>query len=147
MRFSTRTAYGVRVLLDLALHRAEEPIPLRDIAHRQELPLAYLERLISPLVAAGIVRTKRGVGGGVYLARDPSELRLDEVVGVLEGSLAPLECVDDPDACTRSSFCAARDLWREVREAMIRVLASTTLQDLVERQRQKDQLEAAMYYI
>ncbi len=147
MRFSTKTAYGVRVLLDLALHRAEEPIPLRDIAQRQDLPLAYLERLISPLVAAGIVRTKRGVGGGVYLARDPSELRLDEVVGVLEGSLAPLECVDDPESCTRSNFCAVRDLWREVREAVTRVLAATTLQDLVERQKEKDQLEAAMYYI
>jgi Rrf2 family protein len=147
MKFSTKTAYGVRVLLDLALHQAEGPIPLKDVAHRQELPLAYLERLISPLVAAGIVRTKRGVGGGVYLARDPGELRLDEVVQVLEGSVAPLECVDDPNVCTRSNFCAVRDLWRELKEAMNRVLASTTLQDLVERQRQKDQLEAAMYYI
>ncbi len=147
MKFSTKTAYGVRVLLDLALHRAEEPVPLRDIARRQELPLPYLERLIAPLVAAGIVRTKRGVGGGIYLARDPAEIRLDEVVRILEGSLAPMECVDDPGACARSSFCAVRDLWAEVREAMVQVLASTTLRDLAERQREKDQLEAAMYYI
>ncbi|MGY4707494.1 RrF2 family transcriptional regulator [Candidatus Bipolaricaulota sp. J31] len=147
MRFSTKTAYGVRVLLDLALHRAEEPIPLRDIAQRQDLPLAYLERLVSPLVAAGIVRTKRGVGGGVSLARDPSELRLDEVVRILEGSLAPLECVDDPQACTRANSCAVRELWRKVREAVVNVLAATTLQDLAERQKEKDQLKAVMYYI
>jgi Rrf2 family protein len=147
MKLSTKTAYGVRVLLDLALHRAEEPVPLRDIARRQELPLPYLERLIAPLVAAGIVRTKRGVGGGIYLARDPAEIRLDEVIRVLEGSLAPMECVDDPGACARSRFCAVRDLWAEVREAMVQVLASTTLRDLAERQREKEQLEAAMYYI
>ena len=147
MKFSAKTVYGLRVLLDLALNRAEGPVPLRDIAQRQGLPLAYLERLIAPLVAAGVMRTKRGVGGGIYLARDPGEIRLDEVVRILEGSLAPLECVDDPEACTRSNFCAVRDLWREVREAMVRVLASTTLRDLAERQREKDQLEAAMYYI
>lgn len=147
MRISTKTAYGLRALLELALHQREGPIALKDIARRQELPLAYLERLIAPLVSAGIVRTKRGIRGGIYLVKEPGELKLSEVIRILEGSTAPLECVDDPNACSRADFCAARDLWREVKRAVDRVLTATTLQDLAERQRQKDQLKAAMYYI
>ena len=147
MKLSTRARYGTRALLDLALYGGEEPVPLRSIAQRQEISLPYLEHLLAPLIVSGIVRSLRGPQGGIRLARPPREVKLSEVVGLLEGSTAPVACVGDPGACPRSDHCAAHDLWAELREAMNGVLESTTLQDLVERQRGKERPKEAMYYI
>ena len=147
MKLSTRGQYGTRALLELALHRGESPVLLRDIAQRQQISLQYLEHLISPLIAGGIVRSTRGARGGVSLARTPEEIRLSEVVRLLEGSIAPVECVDNPEACNRSELCVTRDIWGEMKQAIDGVLESTTLKDLVERQKKKKQLEVEMYYI
>jgi Rrf2 family cysteine metabolism transcriptional repressor len=137
MKLSTKGRYGTRALTDIALHREEEPVSLKDIARRQQISLPYLEHLIAPLVEGGIIRSTRGVGGGVALAKSPGKIRLSEVVGLLEGSIAPVKCVNDPTACSRSSSCVTRDIWSEVNAAMDGVLESTTLQDLVERQQEK----------
>jgi len=125
----------------LALHQDEGLVPLKDIARRQEFSLPYLEHLIAPLVAAGLVGSTRGVRGGVMLLKSPAQVRLSEVVQLLEGSIAPVDCVNDPGLCQRSASCVTRDIWVEMKEAMSRVLDSMTLQDLVERQRQKGRAE------
>jgi Rrf2 family protein len=135
------------VLLDLALRGGKEPIPLKDIARRQQISLLYLEHLISPLVAAGMIRSTRGARGGVRLARSPQDIRLSEVIGLLEGSIVAVGCIGDPDACPRSELCATRDIWSELKKAMDRVLESKTLQDLVEMQKQKRKSDVAMYDI
>jgi Rrf2 family protein len=98
-------------------------------------------------VAGGLVKTTRGARGGVLLLKSPAEIKLSEVIKCLEGSIAPVDCVDSPETCSRSAFCVTRDIWGEVKEAMGQVLDSTTLQDLVERQKQKRQIETGMYYI
>ena len=147
MKLSTRGRYGTRALLDLALHRGEKPVPLKDIAQRQNIPLQYLEHLITPLIAGGIVWSTRGARGGVSLARPPEEIKLSEVIGLLEGSIAPVECVNDPKYCSRSDLCVTRDIWGELKKVMDGVLESTTLQDLVERQKRKGQSEEVMYHI
>lgn len=147
MKLSTRGQYGTRALLDLALHQREGPALLKDIAQRQDISLHYLEHLITPLIAGGIVRSTRGARGGVWLVRPPQEIRLSEVIQLLEGPIAPVECVNNPESCPRSDLCATRDIWSELKEAMNGVLESTTLQDLVERQKRKVHSEGAMYYI
>ena len=147
MKISTRGRYGLRALLDLALHQGEGLVLLKDIARREEISLPYLEHLITPLVAAGIVRSSRGPKGGVLLAKSPEEIKLSEVVQLLEGSIALVDCVNDSKVCHRSALCVTRDVWNEMKAAMIQVLDSMTLQDLVERQRQKGQPETEMYYI
>ena len=147
MKLSTRGQYGTRALLDLALHRGEKPVPLKDIAQRQNIPLQYLEHLITPLIAGGIVWSTRGARGGVSLARPPEEIKLSEVIGLLEGSIAPVECVNDPKYCSRSDLCVTRDIWGELKKAMDGVLESITLQDLVERHKKKEQPEPVMYHI
>ena len=147
MKLSTRGRYGTRALLDLALHQREGPAPLKDIARRQEISLQYLEHLITPLIAGGIVRSIRGPRGGVSLAKSPEEIQLSEVIRLLEGSIAPVDCINNPGICSRSSFCVTRDIWGEMKKAMDGVLESTTLQDLVERQKRKEQPEQAMYYV
>lgn len=147
MKLSTRGRYGTRALLELALHWGEGPVLLRDIAQKQQISLQYLEHLITPLIAGGIVRSSRGAKGGISLAKPPGEVRLSEVIHLLEGSIAPVECINNPGVCSRSESCVTRDIWHELKKAMNGVLESTTLQDLVERQRRKGQPDKMMYNI
>lgn len=137
MKMSTRSRYGTRALLDIAGYGKENLVPLKDIARRQQLSLSYLEHLIGPLIEGGIIRSVRGVGGGITLAKDPDDIQLGTVIGLLEGSLSPVRCVENPDLCTRAEFCAMRDIWDEVNQAISGVLNKTTLQDLIERQELK----------
>jgi Rrf2 family cysteine metabolism transcriptional repressor len=137
VKLSTRARYGTKALLELALHWDKEPVPLKEISQRQQIPLSYLEHLISPLVQAGIIKSTRGIRGGISLLRPPQQVVLSEVIQLLEGSIAPVECVDNPKTCPRSELCTTRSLWYEVKEAISGVLESTTLQDLVERQRRE----------
>jgi len=147
MRLSTKGRYAARAMLDLALHYGQGPILLKDIARRQQISERYLEHVIIPLRAAGLVTSARGAHGGFALAKPPSEIRLSEIIQVVEGSIAPVDCVDDPKVCSRAEFCVTRDLWAEMERAMSGVLKSTTLQDLVRRQREKGQPKAVMYHI
>jgi len=147
MKLSTRGRYGTRALLDIALHREGGPVLLKNIAQRQQISLQYLEHLITPLIAGGIVRSTRGPKGGVSLTKPPEEIKLSEVIQLLEGSITPADCVNNPAICARSELCATRDIWSELREAINKVFESTTLQDLVERQKKKEQPEETMYYI
>ena len=139
MKLSTRVRYGTRALLDLAIHYNNEPVQLKDIAHRQDISLNYLEQIIAPLIRAGIVRSIRGARGGVQLAKQKQEVKLSDVVRILEGSISPAECVENPKSCSRSSYCATFDIWSEMKQAMDNILESTTLQDLVEQQQRKGQ--------
>ena len=147
MKLSTRARYGTRALLDLALRQSNKPVQLKHIALRQNIPLHYLEHIISPLIGAGIIRSARGVRGGVQLSKPPREIKLSEVIQLLEGSIAPVECVNNPESCPRSDRCATRDVWSDMKKAVDEVLKSTTIQDLVERQKSKEQPEQAMYYV
>lgn len=137
MKLSTRARYGTKALLELALHWGKEPVLLKDVALRQAIPLPYLEQLINPLVHAGIVKSTRGIGGGVSLLKPPKEIVLSEVFQLLEGSITLISCIDDPETCPHSDICVTHDIWDEVKEAISKVLESVTLQDLVERQAKK----------
>lgn len=147
MKLSTKGRYAARAMLDLAFHYGEGLILLKDIARRQQISERYLEHLITPIKAAGLVTSMRGARGGFTLAKPPSQIRLSEIIQIVEGSIAPVECVDDPDICSRADLCVTRDIWTEMQKAMSGVLESTTLQDLIERQREKRKPEAVMYYI
>ena len=149
MKLSTRSRYGARALIDISINSNGRPVLLRDVARRQEISTMYLEHLITPLISAGIIRSTRGAKGGVWLAREPSEVRLTDVVRLLEGSLAPVECVDDPKFCHRYESCVTREVWAELKRAMTDVLDGITLDDLVARQKKKivQEPQAAMYYI
>lgn len=138
MKLSTKGRYGTRALLDIALHGGDAPVQLKDIAARQQISLSYLEHLVAPLVAAGILKSVRGARGGVSLAKPAEDIPLIDVVRALEGSMAPVECADDPAECSRAGTCITRDIWVEIKKAMEAVLESTTLADLVRRQRDKE---------
>ncbi len=137
MKLSTRARYGTKALLELSLHWGKGPVLLKDIAQRQEIPLQYLEHLIRPLIQAGIIKTTRGARGGISLIKPPKDVRLSEVIQLLEGPIGPVACVDNPELYPRSNLCVTHDIWAELKKAICGVLESTTLEDLVERQKQK----------
>jgi len=143
MKLSTRGRYAARALLDLACHQGAAPIPLKDIARRQGISLYYLEHIVMPLATAGIVRSLRGASGGIRLARPPQQIRLSEILRLVEGSLVPVACVANPEICPRSKMCVTREIWAELDRVISVVLESTTLQDLVERQERKEQIEGS----
>ena len=147
MRLSTKGRYGTRAMLDVALNADDGLVHLKDVAERQEVSKKYLEHLVARLEADGLLRTVRGAGSGVALGRPASEVTILDILRTLEGSLAPVECVDRPEMCSRSDNCGARDLWAELDGVMTGLLGSVTLEDLRERQRAKDRPAALTYQI
>ncbi len=129
MRLSTRARYGTRVLVDLALHNGRR-LSLGEVAARQQVSRSYLEHLIAPLVEAGIVGSVRGTGGGVWLARPAPQVKLNEVIRLLEGNCLLVECVSRPEVCSRAEGCVTRCMWGRVEQAIFTVLGSITLHDL-----------------
>jgi Rrf2 family cysteine metabolism transcriptional repressor len=138
MMFSTKAEYGVRVMAHLARNNGAEPIPLGSIADAEGLPLAYLEHLVQRLRRAELVESRRGAHGGYSLARPASEITMAEVVRVLEGEIAPIECISaDSDGtlvCLREGEdpCPTKLLWTRVQGSIVRTLAEMTLADLAQ---------------
>jgi Rrf2 family transcriptional regulator, cysteine metabolism repressor len=147
MKIPTRGRYGIRALVDVAIFGESGPVLLRDIAKREHISLLYLQQLVNPLISGGLIRSVRGRGGGISLSKPPSEITLSDVVQLLVGSMAPVECVNDPNCCPRSKTCATRDTWVEMGKSIDNILSSTSIQDLVERQRSKDRNSGSSYSI
>ena len=138
MKISTKGRYATRALTELARHYGEGPMLLRDVAKREQIPLQYLEHLINPLAAAGLVVTTRGAKGGIRLIQPPGNIRISQVVEIMEGPIVPVNCIAEPESCQRSGECATRDVWTEVQQAIYGVLNAITIKDLVERQNKKE---------
>jgi Rrf2 family protein len=136
MRVSSKGDYGIRALVELA-HRYGEARPIQsgDIAARQKVPESYLEQLLTTLRRAGLIRSVRGPQGGHALIRDPREIRVSEVVEALEGPIVAVDCLDDASACAKSGGCAQRQMWADVRAAVLGVLENVTIAELAERDR------------
>lgn len=137
MKLSTRGRYGARAMLDLALHYQEGTVLLKDIAVRQGISRRYLGNIMATLVCSGLVKSMRGQKGGVTLAKPPEEIRLSQVIEAVEGSIAPVLCVDNPKLCERAASCVTRDIWKRLKEVIWEELNSITLQDMVRMQRDK----------
>lgn len=136
MRVSTKGDYGIRALIELAHHYGQSgPTQSAEIAARQGIPEAYLEQLLTILRRAGFIRSIRGPQGGHILIRDPEEIRVSEVVAALEGPIVPLDCLEESSQCSRSGGCAQREMWEEVRDAILRVLDNTSIGQLAARDR------------
>jgi len=140
--FTTKAEYGVRLLIELGRQGQDHPVSLKAIADAENLPLAYLERIVALLKRAELVESTRGAHGGYRLARGPQDISMDEVVLALEGSLAPMECfVDDRSddgrvLCSHHDDsgrgCATKLLWTRVQVGVLKTLAQTTLAELID---------------
>jgi len=147
MWVSSKSEYGLRALFDLAQHYAQGSVQTRDIAHRQDIPESYLSQLLLTLRKAGFIVSQRGPQGGHSLARPPAQINLAEVITALEGTTAPLRCVEEgvKRECRLWDRCVLRDVWQEVKQATDSVLTGTTLDDL--RQKHLRRQGRTMYHI
>jgi Rrf2 family protein len=133
MRLSTRSRYGTRLILELALKYDQGPVYLKEISASQELSLKYLGQLIIPLKIAGIVKSSRGAHGGYYLAKSPDNIKLSEVIRALEGPVYLVECLGNPDICNRQPDCVTRFFWNEINDVLHKTLEGITVSDMVEK--------------
>lgn len=150
MKLSTKGRYGVKVMFDLAQHIGEGPISLKSVAERQDLSENYLEQLISGLRKANLVKSVRGAQGGYILAKEPEQIKVGDVIRVLEGPIAPVDCKGEgsEECCEKAEQCVTRVVWEKMRDSIAEVLDSITLKDLLEDAAKRDSEKAFhMYYI
>jgi Rrf2 family cysteine metabolism transcriptional repressor len=131
MKLSTKTRYGTRAMLELALRYPDGEISAREIAASQSVSPKYLEHLLASLRSAGLIRSVRGAQGGHSLTRPPDQINLREIYRVFEGSEGFVECTTSPELCARADDCATREVWAEMYAACMAVLEATSLEDLV----------------
>lgn len=134
MKVSTRGEYGVRAMVALARNHGEGPMSITAVARESSVPYAYLEQLIVPLRRAGLVQSKRGAQGGYTLTREPADILVGEVYRVMEGPVAPMDCVSevvDDQTCPLIDGCETRPIWLKVRDSIVDAIDSMTLADLV----------------
>ena len=140
MKLSTRTRYGLRAVLELALQHDKGPVQIKTIARKQEISGKYLEQLFAILKSTGLVRSVRGPKGGYLLARIPASITLYDLFKALEGPGVTVECLENKDYCSRYPDCVARQAWAKLQEVIFEMLKSLTLQQLLEKAQENDKL-------
>lgn len=141
MKISTRGRYALRMMLDLAVNANEEPIRLKDVSQRQEISDKYLEQIISILNKAGFVKSIRGPQGGYKLAKQPKDYTVGMILRLTEGNMAVVSCLEgDVNECERQKECMTLALWQKINNAVNDVIDNTTLEDLIEWQKDKSNI-------
>jgi Rrf2 family protein len=146
MKLTKRGEYGLKALIDLAAQDdPQTATQIKDIAQRQQIPVKFLEQILLTLKNAGVLRSRAGVGGGYYLAKEPGEITLGQVVRVLDGPLAPIPCVSqmayERCVCEDEATCGLRLAMLDVRNAIADILDRTTLADVTARTESAQQAE------
>lgn len=131
MKLSTKGRYGVKAMVELAINHGTGPISIKTISERQNISENYLELLFSTLKKSGLVKSLRGAQGGYILAKEPKEIRISDIIDVLEGPVEIATCLDG-DVCQNEDCCATRLLWEKIKNSIDEVMASITLQDIVD---------------
>jgi len=136
MKISTKSQYGLRAMVYLAkVFKKNKVFPLREIAKKEGISFDYLEKIISKLEKTGLLRAKKGVQGGYFLAKSPSKIRLGEIIRALEGEVSLVKCIakNERYICPREKKCLAKNFWKKVQDSLNSVLNSLTLADLIKR--------------
>ena len=132
MLISTRGRYALRILVDMAEHRSESHVPLKEIAERQEISEKYLESIVKELVKSGVLAGVRGKGGGYRLRRPPEQINVGDVLLCMEGSLSPVACLEEgAEPCPRAAVCRTLEFWRGLDEVIRKYCAGYTVADLM----------------
>ncbi|MDD6563808.1 MAG: Rrf2 family transcriptional regulator [Clostridiales bacterium] len=138
MKISTKGRYALRMLIDLAEHKSDGYIPLKDIAKRQEISKKYLEQIVPILNKSEILKTNRGFQGGYKLSKAPNQYTVGEILRVTEGSLSPVSCLDQtPIGCEKSYECPTLSIWQGLNKVINDYLDSITLQDILDKQKER----------
>lgn len=135
MLFSQRADYAVRVMVYIACQETGRRVQIREAAEKQEVPVAFLAKIVQALAVAGLVETQRGAGGGLVLARPAQDITLLQIVEATEGPIALTRCTYEPGRCPRSGRCAVHPVWERVQRLLETHLAAIRLSELAESQR------------
>ena len=136
MKISAKSRYALHLMLALAMQENGENLSVKSVAERQGISEKYLEQIIPLLIRDGLVRSVRGAKGGYHLVKSAEDYTVGLILRTVEGSIAPVSCLDDEvNQCARCKACATLDLWEQVDQAISNVVDHVTLADLVERQR------------
>jgi Rrf2 family transcriptional regulator, cysteine metabolism repressor len=131
MKLSTKARYGARAMVVIARNQKVGVRTRRkDICEEENIPTPYLENILTELKNRGLLRTIRGPQGGFELTRDPKDITMLEIVECLQGDLAPIDCLGD-EGCDNEIRCSVRNVWKDLRDAQIKVLESHTLEELI----------------
>ena len=137
MKISTKGRYALRMLVDLAQHREEGYISLKEISDRQDISKKYLEQIVPMLNKSGVLRTNRGNRGGYMLAMEPADCSVGDVLRATEGNLAPVTCLEyEQNDCPRAASCATLFIWEGLYRVVTDYLDSITLQDIIDRMKE-----------
>jgi Rrf2 family protein len=137
MKLSTRSRYGVRMMVDLADYYGKNPVFLKDIAKREDISEKYLSIIVIPLKSVGLIQSTRGAHGGYMLALSPENITVQDIFDALEGKICLVDCVNNPKDCPRAGTCPTRDIWSVLGEKIRETLTSVTLADLVKTRHEK----------
>lgn len=136
MKISAKARYGLRILLDVALHETHaRPRTIKEIADAQGISEKFISRIVVPLRERGMIKSERGKLGGFRLAQAPSDITLLAVIETLQGPISLVDCVADKAGCVRSGTCVARSVWTDVNTAVRAALRGMTLETVLERMR------------
>ena len=139
MKISAKSRYALRLMLALAMVEPGSNLSVKTVAEDQDISEKYLEQIIPVLVRSGLVRSVRGAKGGYHLTRDPEEYTVGLILRTVEGSIAPVSCLDSAvNPCARCGDCVTLSLWAQVDQAISNVVDHVTLADLVDKQRRID---------
>lgn len=142
MKFSTKSRYALRLMIDLTLHNNGDYIALKDISERQNISVKYLEQIVSVLAKSGMLKSVRGPQGGYKLAKDPSNYTAGDVLRITEGSLAPIPCLEgEAVECEHYSQCSTFDFWKGLLDTVNNYVDSVTIADLAEQYKLKGSLD------
>ena len=137
MKISTKGRYGLRLMVDLAVHYEQGLVPLKEIAVRQEISEKYLEQIIPILNKSGFLLASRGFQGGYRLAKTPDKYTVGDILRATEGSLSPVACLDnEPVLCQRADICTTLSVWKGLKKVIDDYVDGITLQDLLDQQRE-----------
>ena len=131
MKISTKGRYGLRILIDLAIHDQNKPRLVRDIAESQQISEKYISRLIIDLRRARLVRSVRGVKGGFFLARSPNEITLLDILETMEGTISIVDCVMAPEKCPQCNGCGVRGIWQRLNDGIRDQMRSITFAEIL----------------
>lgn len=144
MRITYKGDYALKTILDLALHYGKGPVTIHELAASADIPLKFLEQILLDLKRGRFVESRRGKVGGYLLARNPSRIKLGEVVRFINGSVEPIACVGSGyKACKDINRCVFRDIWQQVFAATSKIIDSLTFEDLVKKNKK---LQSALTY-
>lgn len=148
MKFNTKTRYGLRTMIEIAMHGNEKGVFQKDISERQEISFKYLDQIIAALKASGLILNAEGRMSGYVLSRDPEQINVYEIYKAFSHELMITDCLRGEGDCRRESHCATREFWDGLNGLIVDYMESTTLKQLAERQEVLDQHEpASMFYI